>query len=128
MKHAESIARTVTYSRKLASAGLSGVRAGHLATLNGRSFPSVLAESARGSLKLAAAGACVGLLRSYLRNRRGHLSNTIAYGALGSALGFCAGFTWTNRRVTSALAHSALKEIHKASDEHWLKIHPIDYA
>ncbi len=128
MSHTQSILRNVAYGQKLARAGASGIRAGHSASLNGRPFSSALAETARNSLTLATVGVCAGLLRSYVKNRRGHFSRTIAYGALGGTLGFVAGFGWSNRRVTSNLAHSALKEMRKASDEHWLEVHPIDYA
>jgi hypothetical protein len=128
MNRRESVKSTVKYGRRLVNAGLSGIRTGQPAALNGRSFSSVLAESARDSLKLAAAGICIGLLRSSLKNRRGHLSSTLAYGALGSALGFCAVLGWKTRAVASSLAHSAVKEMQKVSDEHWLEVHPIDYA
>jgi hypothetical protein len=97
-------------------------------TLDGESVSSLVADSARDSLKLAVAGACLGLLPSCLRGRRPSLSSALALGALGSALGFVVGFTWKTRKVTSSLAHSAARELHRVGDEHWLEKNPIDYA
>lgn len=128
MNRPEAVVKSVTYTRKLLEAGVSGVRAGQLTAGNGRSLSSIVAESARDSIAIAAVGACAGLVRSYLSRRRGHASNRLACGALGTAVGFCAGFVWTTRTVTSSLAHAALQEIHKTSDERWLALHPIDYA
>jgi len=77
---------------------------------------------------LAAAGACVGLLRPYLTHRRNRLPKALAGGALGSALGLCAGLAWKTRAVTSGVVHSARKEVDRVRDEHWLEMNPIDYA
>ena len=49
-------------------------------------------------------------------------------GAAGSAIGFCAGFSWKTRKLTSTLAHSAVREVRRVKDEHWLDKNPIDYA
>lgn len=122
-----STASRVAYGRKLVNAGISGIRQSPR-TLDGETVSSLVADSARDSLKLAVAGACLGLLPAWLAGRRPRLSNVIAFGALGSVLGFAAGFTWKTRKVTSSLAHSAARELHRAGDEHWLERHPIDYA
>ena len=127
MNHPSSTASRVAYGRKLVSAGISGIRKGQ-STLDGASVSTLVADSARDSLKLAAAGACLGLLPFCLTRRRQGLSSALVLSAVGSALGFCAGFTWKTRKVTSSLAHSAVRELHRASDEHWLEMNPIDYA
>lgn len=119
---------TFKYGRKLVHAGFSGIRTGQPAALNGRTLASVLLDSAAGVVTLTAAGACVALLASYLLRKRGRSTNLFAYAAVGTALGFGAGVSWKSRKIASSLAHSALKEIHKASDEHWLEKNPVDYA
>lgn len=128
MNSHESVASSFRYGRKLVNAGVSGIRSGRPAAFNGRPVSSVMAESARDSIALAAAGVCVGLVHSFMLQRRARLSSKIVYSVLGGAVGFCAGFSWHTRKVGSSLAHSALKEIHRASDQHWLEVHPIDYA
>jgi hypothetical protein len=109
------------------SAGISGVRIGY-DDLRSESESNLVADSARDSLKLAVAGACLGLLPSCLKWRRSRVPGALALGALGSALGFCAGFTWKTRRLSFGCAHSAARELGRVSDDHWLEMHPIDYA
>jgi len=128
MKNLESMPNTVAYGRKLVNAGLTGIRTGHQTAFVDRSFSAVLVDSVRGSLMLAAAGACVGLLRPYLTHRRNRLPKALAGGALGSALGLCAGLAWKTRAVTSGVVHSARKEVDRVRDERWLEMNPIDYA
>ena len=89
---------------------------------------ALAAGAARGSLALAAVGACLGLLACYLMDRRKRPATAFALGVLGSALGFCAGFGWRTRKVTSSVARSTVRELRKARDEHWLEMNPIDYA
>jgi hypothetical protein len=48
--------------------------------------------------------------------------------AFGGALGFCASFSWKTLKLASSLAHSAIHEVHRVQDEHWLETNPIDYA
>jgi len=123
-----AVANKVAYSRKLVNASISGIRNGQQIALNGQPLPELLFESARDSLKLAAVGACVGLLLSYLTNRRSLIPSRIACGSFGSALGFCAGFAWKTRKVTSSVARSTRKEMGRVRNERWLEMNPIDYA
>lgn len=76
----------------------------------------------------AVAGTSVGLLGSYLLQKRGRSANVWICGAVGTAIGLFAGVSWKSRKIASSLAHSAMKEMGKARDEHWLETHPIDYA
>lgn len=128
MKRFESMTNRVAYGRQLVNAGVTGIRTGKQTACPDQSFSALLAESVRGSLMLAAAGACVGILRPYLTQRRARLHKALAGGAVGSALGLCAGLAWKTRTVTSSLAHSARKEIDRVRDERWLEMNPIDYA
>jgi hypothetical protein len=127
MNHAASTTSKVAYGRKLVSAGISGIRNGQR-TLDGEAVSALVSDSARDSLKLAAAGACLGLLPACLAGRRPRFSSTLAFGVLGSALGFLLGFAWKTRTVTASIAQSAAKELHRVGDERWLERHPIDYA
>lgn len=128
MNHCQSVTSSVKYGRKLVSAGISGIRNGQDSARGQQSLSSLAADAARGSLALAAVGACVGLLRSHRADRRSRPSNAVALGILGSAIGFCAGFGWKTRKVTSSVAHSTARELRKARDERWLELNPIDYA
>jgi len=114
------------YGRRLFDAGIAGARAGR-DQFDPETTSELLTESAQASLKLAAFGACLGLLPALLLRRR-RVSAAAAFGALGSALGFCAAFSWKTRKLTSAVGHSALREVRRVQDEHWLEGHPIDYA
>ncbi|MFZ1134693.1 MAG: hypothetical protein WAN69_07095 [Candidatus Korobacteraceae bacterium] len=128
MTHPQSVTSTVRYGKKLVNAGITGIRTGQNSARGEQKLSTLAARAARNSLALAAVGACVGLLRSYLGHRRNRVSNALALGTLGSALGFVAGFGWKTRNVTSSVAHSTARELRKARDEHWLESNPIDYA
>lgn len=121
-----STASRLAYGRKLVHAGISGIRNGRQ-DLGPRSVSNSMVAAVPDSFKLAVVGACLGILPGLLMRRRSRAS-AITLAAAGSALGFCAGFTWKTRKVTSSLAHSALREVRKVNDEHWLERHPIDYA
>ena len=110
------------------NAGITGIRNGQDSARGEQPLSTLATEAAQDSLALAAIGACVGLLTSCLMRRSNRLSNAIAFGTVGSAVGFFAGFGWKTRSVTSNVAHSAVKELRKARDEHWLELNPIDYA
>lgn len=117
----------LTYGRRLVSAGISGVRTGHQ-SFNPQVASALINNSAEESLKLAAIGACLGMLPAMMMRGRSRHKSAVACVALGSALGFCASFSWKTRKLTSRLAHSAMHEVYRAQDEHWLETNPIDYA
>lgn len=117
----------LAYGRKLASAGISGVRSGHQ-NFNRQRASALITSSAEESLKLAAIGACLGMLPAMMMRRRSRGKSAVLLGALGSAVGFCAGFSWKTRALTSTLAHSAMHEVRRVQDEHWLETNPVDYA
>jgi hypothetical protein len=128
MNRSQSIPGTVRYGRKLVSAGMNGIRSGQDSARGEESLSTLAAEAARGSLALAVVGACVGLLPSYFGHRRNRIARAVVLGTVGSALGFCVGFSWKTRKITFSVAHSAARELRKARDEHWLERNPIDYA
>ncbi len=128
MKPDTSSSRYFRYGRTLVQSGVSGLRSGRETHLNGRPLSSVLNQSARASISLATIGACAGLLRLYVSNRRGRVPKTVAWSVLGSAIGFCAGFAWKTRDLTTSMGRSSLKQMRVVRDEHWLERHPIDYA
>src|ERR1035438_928418 len=92
MKPDGSSAAYLRYGRTLVKSGVSGLRSGQASHLQGQPLSQALTQSARASLSLATVGACAGLLRFYVRGRRGRVPKTIAWSAIGSAVGFCAGF------------------------------------
>ena len=122
------MAGTFVYGRKLVNAGFHGIRAGKPAALNGQPLFELAAESAGTVVSMAAAGASVALVASYLMQKRGRAAHTWMYGAVGSALGFVAGVGWKSRKIASSLTHAAMKEVNVVRDQHWLEKHPIDYA
>jgi hypothetical protein len=125
---AEWVGENLEYGRKLVNSGLEGAQAGGEAALGEDSVPQVLLESAPSSVGLAAIGAGVGVLCSYLGNKR-KLSNECAlFGMLGGIAGFLVGMGWTTRHLTNGLAVGAIKNIKTVRDERWLDRHPIDYA
>jgi len=116
------------YGRRLLDSGIEGARSGEEAFLNGKSLTPFLGESVRSALKPAAFGACIGVLGSYAGYRQTSITRTLAYGVLGGAIGLGAGVAWESRGLTASVADSALKNIGRVRDEHWLIKHPIDYA
>ena len=121
-------ASPVKYGRKLVNAGITGIRSGQDSARGEQPLSRIAAEAARDSLALAAIGACVGLLRSQFVEKRDRPAKVLALGALGSVLGFCVGFGWKSRKVTSSVAHSTARELRRVRDERWLELNPIDYA
>ena len=117
----------LAYGRKLIDAGIAGIRAGHHG-FDPQRASSLVSHSAEESLKLAAMGACMGVLPALLLRRRTRLAHAMLFGTVGGLLGFTAGFSWKTRTLTSRLAHSAMHEVHRVQDEHWLESNPIDYA
>lgn len=118
----------VRYGRSLANSGADGMRRGREAYLNGKPLGAVLGQKARASLGLAAIGACAGLAQCFLSDRRRRLPAGLALSAVGSVLGFFAGFTWKTRDLTASMVHAASENMSVVRDEHWLERHPIDYA
>jgi len=116
------------YGRKVLSSGLEGARSGREAFLNGRHLTPFLSESFRNALRPAALGACIGVLGTCPGNRHKSTSKVLAFGLLGSAIGFGAGIAWENRRFAASVARGAFRNIGRVRDEHWLEGHPIDYA
>lgn len=116
------------YSRKVLNSGLEGARSGREAFLHGRSLTSFLSESVRNAWKPAVIGACLGVLSSCPGNRQKSLIRLLTCGLAGGALGFGAGVAWKSRRLTTSVADGAMRKIGKTRDEHWLEMHPIDYA
>jgi hypothetical protein len=116
------------YGRSLANSGAAGMRSGRDAYLNGEPLGSVLTQKARASLGLAAIGACAGLLQCLVSGRDRRISKSIVLGAVGSAIGFFAGFSWKTRDLTASMVHGAARNMGSARDAHWLERHPIDYA
>ena len=123
MAQCARIGITTSYARKLANAGSSGVHSGWKA-FTGPALSMLVRDSAQDSVKLAAVGACIGLLFSYLMHRPHRFANAITF----ASLGLCAGIAWKTRTVSSSVACSALKEIDRVRNEHWLEMNPIDYA
>lgn len=128
MNHSLAQTGAVRYGRNLVSAGIAGIRRGQDAARGDQQLSAIAVDAAQRSLGLAVVGACVGLVTSCLIRGRKRMSNAIALGAVGSFVGFAAGFSWTTRKVTSNVVHSTAKEIRRARDEHWLELNPIDYA
>jgi len=118
----------IRYGRELVKSGVTGLSNGRERHLNGRPLAEMLEESARASLGLATLGACAGLLRYYLPARQHRVLKTIACGFLGGAFGFLAAFGWQTRELAESMTRSAAKEIGTKRDQHWLELHPIDYA
>lgn len=116
------------YGRELLHSGLEGARCGGETFLHGEPLAPFLSESIRSALKPAAVGAFIGVLGSYPGNREKSITRALAYGLLGGAIGLGAGVAWENRRLTASAAGSALRNIGRVRDEHWLTKHPIDYA
>jgi hypothetical protein len=116
------------YGRELLHSGIDGARSGGEAFLNGDSLTPFLSESVRSALKPAVLGACLGALGSCPGSRQKSIGRTLIFGLLGGAIGFGAGVAWESRCLTASVAGSALRNIGRVRDEHWLTKHPIDYA
>jgi hypothetical protein len=116
------------YGRELLHSGIEGARSGREAFLHGDSLTPFLSESVRSALKPAALGACLGVLGSYPGCREKSLGRALAYGLLGGVIGFGAAVAWESRSLTASVAGGALENIGRVRDEHWLTMHPIDYA
>lgn len=128
MESDRAVGSYLRYGRSLANSGAAGMRRGREAYLNGRPLSAVLTQKARASLGLAAIGACAGLAQCFLSDRRRRVPIGLTMGAVGSIVGFFAGFTWKTRGLTTSMVHAATESMSSVRDEHWLERHPIDYA
>ncbi|HYL12505.1 MAG TPA: hypothetical protein VEV41_05700 [Terriglobales bacterium] len=68
------------------------------------------------------------MLGCYLGSRRKSARRTSAGCLLGCAIGFGVGLAWESRHLLANVASSAAKKVDAVRDEHWLEMHPIDYA
>jgi hypothetical protein len=118
----------VDYGRKLFNSGLEGARSGREEFRHGKPRTPFLSESVGNAMGVAAIGACIGLLGSYLGSQNKSARRVFAFGIFGGAIGFGVGVAWGNRRLATNVASGAWKNIGRARDEHWLERHPIDYA
>jgi hypothetical protein len=118
----------IDYGVKLLNSGLEGARSGREAVLHSKPITPILNRSARNALGVAAVGACIGLLGSYLKNPHTPARKAFAFGIFGGAIGLGVGVAWGNRRLEASVVSGAWKNIEKARDEHWLEQNPIDYA
>lgn len=104
------------YGWKLIEAAISGIRKPEAPASN-QPPVGLLVKCLTGAAFGTWADTCV-------RRRPARFSRTAAY----AAGGFVATLAWNTRKITSAMARSAAKEIGKARDEHWLEKNPINYA
>jgi hypothetical protein len=118
----------IDYGRKLLNSGLEGARAGHATFRHEKPITPCPNEATGNALGVAAVGACIGLLGSYLGNRRQSTSRTCAFGIFGGAIGLGVGVAWEHRRLGTSVISGAWRNIGKTRDEHWLERNPIDYA
>ncbi len=116
------------YGRQLVRSGLEGARSGREAFLKEGDLAPFLSTSLRHALGPAAFGLCLGLMSSYPAKRPQCRSRAVAFGLLGSLVGFGAGLAWESRRLTASIASGVVDSVEKVRDEHWLEKHPIDYA
>ena len=116
------------YGRRLLDSGIEGARSGEEEFLDGEPLTPFLSDSVRKALKPAALGACIGVLASNPSCREKSIGRTLVYGLLGGLIGLGSGVAWASRRLTATVASSAIRNIGRVRDEHWLTKHPIDYA
>jgi len=128
MKLSEWSKSEVDYGRKILNSGLAGARTGRETFLNGNSLTSFLNKSVRDALTPAAIGALAGVLSSCPRDRRRSATRAVGFGLAGWAIGFSMGIIWESRGLSAFITESALRNIGRVRDEHWLERHPIDYA
>ena len=128
MKPEGSLGGHLTYSQNLIDSGVRGLRSGRESYLKGQSLCDALGDFARHSLGFAVLGAIAGFIPLSLRATHARVQRRMAWGGMGCAIGFCAGFVWQTRQLTGSMARGALRKMEAASDEHWLERHPIDYA
>ncbi len=119
---------SLQYGRKLVNSGVNGARSGEQDFLAGARLTPYLNRSVRIAWGPAALGACLGLLGSRPRSRRGSGVRAFVCGVLGCVVGLGAGVAWKSRGLAASVASGAIRNIERVRDEHWLERHPIDYA
>lgn len=128
MNVTEWVGENLEYGRKLVDSALEGAQAAGGVALGDQTVPKVLVKSAPSALGLAAIGAGVGVLCSYLGNKRKLSGESVAFGVLGGVAGLLVGLGWSTRHLTKGAATGAMKHMSNVRDERWLERHPIDYA
>ncbi len=118
----------VEYGRKVLTSGLAGARSGRKAFLNGNPLTPYLERTVRDASVPAAAGAIAGMLGGLAGGQHKSAKRALVFGCLGWVIGLGMGIAWQTRGLTACAANSALKNIGRTRDEHWLETHPIDYA
>jgi len=119
----------VEYGRRVLNSGLAGARSGQEAFLNGKPLTPFLSRAVRNASTPTAVGVIVGMLGSFSgRRNHGCASRSLVFGLLGGAIGLGISIAWQSRALTASAASSALRNISRVRDEHWLQTHPIDYA
>ena len=118
---------SIDYGRKLVNSGVEGAHSGEEAFLRGRSLAPYVNESVRHALAPATIGVCIGFLGAF-GNGHNSRGRVLACGLLGGVIGFGTSVAWQSRRLARSVASSALRNIGRVRDEHWLEKHPIDYA
>jgi|SRR6201981_1800840 len=118
----------VEYGRKVLNSGLAGARSGQEAFLHGKPLTPFLGRVVRNASTPAALGAVLGVLGSFQGQGPRCAKRAIGFGVLGWAIGLGIGVAWQSRGLTACAANSALRNIGRVRDEHWLESHPIDYA
>jgi len=120
---------SVDYGHKLANSALEGAHEGEDKFLKEELLTPYLGESARHALWPALVGALSGVMLASRENpRRSSASRLLAFGLVGSAIGFGAGMICENRHLFASVAAGAWKKLNQTRDEHWFEKNPIDYA
>lgn len=122
------IGSNATYARKLANSGWEGASQGREEFLDGEPLTPFLTDSVKQALKPAAAGVCLGLAGAYLHRTHKPAARVLAFGILGGAIGFGAGFLWNTRHLTAGAARGAIKKAGPVRDERWFEKNPIAYG
>jgi hypothetical protein len=118
----------VEYGRKVLNSLMAGARSGRETFLDGRPLTPFLGKVVRNASTPAAAGAVLGMLGSLPGSHPKPAKRALAFGLLGWAIGLGIGVAWQSRELTSCAANGAWRNIGRVRDEHWLELHPIDYA
>ncbi len=125
MSFGEWLEANIEEGRKLIGSGIEGADSARKTTLNQQ--PDLL-PGRIGSLKLAAVGACLGVVAGYFSDESHAGRNAAVGGLLGAALGLSGGFAWAGRHLAGAMTQGAVKSMGAVRNQHWLENHPIAYG